>query len=312
MKRRAFLGLIGAAGATAAAGPAGAEAGHSLEGYPNSKGVLFDATRCIGCRQCEAACNQVNGLPKPAKPFTDLTVLDDTRRTHFDSYTVVNKYAPEAGKPPVFKKMQCLHCKEPACASSCFVHAYSKTPEGAVVYDSSSCVGCRYCMLACPWNMPTYEYQKLNPIVQKCHMCYPHIKAGKLQVPGCVGACPMEAMTWGKREDLLKQAWERIEANPGRYLSHVYGEKEMGGTNWMFISGVPFSQIGLREDTGTTPAPMLTAPALSLVPMVACLWPVVLGGIYTISKWREREAQAEVKKAVAQAIAEEQAKNRKA
>ena len=314
MKRRTFLGLVGAAGATAVAQVASAAPGKNLDGYPNSMGVLFDSTRCIGCRQCEAACNQVNDMPKPDKPFTDLSVMDATRRTNSKTYTVVNKYAPAAlgGKSPVFRKLQCLHCKEPACASACFVKAFKKTPEGAVVYDGSVCVGCRYCMVACPWNMPTYEFDKLIPYVRKCHMCHPHIKSGKLKVPGCVGACPMEAMTWGKREDLVKEAWERITSKPGHYQEHVYGEKEMGGTNWMYISGVPFGQTGMREDLGRTPAPELTAGALAAVPVVAAMWPVLLGGVYNISKWRQREAdqarEAAVKQAVAEALEAERAK----
>lgn len=314
MKRRTFLGLVGAVGATAVAGGAAAAPGKNLDGYPNSMGVLFDSTRCIGCRQCEAACNAVNEMPKPAKPFTDISVLDATRRTHADTYTVVNKYTPAAlgGKAPVFRKIQCLHCKEPACASACFVKAFKKTPEGAVVYDGSVCVGCRYCMVACPWNMPTYEFNKLIPYVRKCHMCHPHIKAGKLKVPACVGACPMEAMTWGKREDLVKEAWNRITAKPGQYVEHVYGEREMGGTNWMYISAAPFGQTGLREDLGRTPAPELTAGALAAVPVVAALWPVLLGGVYNISKWRQREAdharEGAVKQAVSEALEAERAK----
>ena len=218
---------------------------------------------------------------------------------------MVNKYLPQAlgGKEPVFKKMQCMHCKEPACASACFVKAFTKTPEGAVVYNPSVCVGCRYCMVACPWNMPTYEFDKLIPYVKKCHMCHPHIKAGKVQLPACVNACPMEALMWGKREDLVKLAWERISKAPSKYVQHLYGEREMGGTNWMYISGAPFGQIGMRDDLGRTSAPELTAGALALVPMIACLWPVLLGGIYNITKWREREAQQAQDEAVRQAVA---------
>ena len=314
MKRRTFLGLLGAAGATAVAGPASAAGGHTFEGYPNSMGVLFDATRCIGCRQCEQGCSTINNLEKPEKPLSDLKVLDTKRRTHAEVYTVVNKYTPEAlgGKSPVFSKTQCMHCKEPACASACFVKAFTKTPEGAVVYDGSVCVGCRYCMVACQWSMPTYEFNKLIPYVRKCHMCHPHIKAGKVQLPGCVKACPMEALTWGKREDLVKEAWKRLTAIPGKYVQHLYGEREMGGTNWMYISGVPFKQIGLAEDLGEISGPALTSGALGLVPLVAALWPVLLGGIYQITKNRDREAceakDAEIKKAVNLAVAAERAK----
>jgi len=319
MKRRHFLGLAGAATATALAGNAMAS-GHSFEGYPNSYGVLFDASRCIGCRQCEMGCNTINSenetkpwttLPKkdPAY-FADLKSMNDTARTDSTMYTLVNKYEPQAlgGKSPVYKKFQCFHCKEPACASACFVKAFTKTPEGAVTYNGSVCVGCRYCMIACPWSVPAYQFDKLVPYVQKCHMCHPHIKAGRTTVPACVGACPMEALVWGKREDLIHQAWERIRSVPGTYLPHVYGEHEMGGTNWMYISSVPFAQIGLPENLGQTPAPELTSGALGLVPLVACLWPVLLGGIWQITQWKDRKAEEATQKAVAEAVAVERAK----
>ena len=159
---------------------------------------------------------------------------------------MVNKFTPVDGRPPVFAKTQCNHCQEPACASACFVKAFTKTPEGAVVYDASVCVGCRYCMVACPFSVPAYEYNEpLTPRVMKCTMCHPRILEGKL--PGCVEACPKQAMLFGKRKDLLKIAWERITAEPGRYVEHVYGEKEMGGTNWLYISGASFQKIGMRD-----------------------------------------------------------------
>ncbi|WP_243357800.1 sulfate respiration complex iron-sulfur protein HmcB [Fundidesulfovibrio terrae] len=320
MKRRHFLGLAGAATATALAGQANAAGGHSFEGYPNSYGVLFDASRCIGCRQCEIGCNKINSEnitepwstlpPKDPKVFEDLKGMNAKARTDNTMYTIVNKFEPQAlgGKTPVFKKAQCMHCKEPACASACFVNAFKKNPEGAVTYNGSVCVGCRYCMIACPWDVPAYDFDKLIPYVQKCHMCHPHIKAGKTTVPGCVKACPMEALVWGKREDLIKEAWARIQAVPGKYLPHVYGETEMGGTNWMYISHVPFAQIGLREDLGTTAAPQLTSSALGLVPLVACLWPVLLGGIWQITKWKDKKAEDEKNTAVAEAVAAERAK----
>ncbi len=304
MKRRHFLGLLGAAGVTLSTGVSAKAASlGDVKGLPNAGGVLFDATRCIGCRKCEAACNQVNELPKPAKPFDDLTVLETTRRTDAKTYTVVNKYTPEAGKPPVFRKIQCNHCMEPACASACFVAAFKKTETGAVVYDPSVCVGCRYCMVACPFNIPAYEYDKaLTPRVMKCTMCYPRLLEGKL--PGCVEACPKEALVFGKRRELLNIAWDRISANPGRYIEHVYGEREMGGTSWLTIAPKPsFAAIGMDEHLGTTPAPELTSGALAAVPAVAGIWPVLLTGLYAISKRKEKIAEAEKKEAVEEAVA---------
>jgi len=304
MKRRQFLGLLGAAGITATLGTeAQAASGHSFDGYPNAKGVLFDSTRCIGCRKCEAACNKVNKLPAPAKPFDDLKVMDKERRTDAKSYTVVNKYPGKNG--PVFRKVQCNHCQEPACASVCFVRAFVKNPDGSVTYDASLCVGCRYCMVACPFNIPAYEYSDpLTPRVMKCTMCHDQIQKGELTAPGCVGACPKEALVYGKRKDLIEIARERIKRNPERYQDHVYGEKEMGGTNWLYLSGAEFKDIGLREDLGNVSVPTITAGPLSVVPMVAALWPALLGGVWAMNKRKEKVAADEQKAAVKAAKAE--------
>lgn len=312
MLRRKFLALMGAAGATVALGrtPANAASNAHFEGYPDGKAVLFDATRCIGCRKCEAACNKVNKLPAPAKPFDDLAVLDTERRTTAKAYTIVNKYTPEGGKGPVYRKFQCNHCQEPACASACFVRAFTKNPDNSVTYDPSVCVGCRYCMMACPFNIPAYEYSEpLTPRVMKCTMCHPQITAGELSVPGCVGACPKEALTYGPRKEILRVARERIRSFPDRYIDHVYGEREMGGTAWLYLSGVPFSQIGLREDLGVASAPELTSGALAVVPMVAAIWPALLGGIWAISRRKDKMATEDQVAAVKAAVATNQAEN---
>lgn len=299
MKRRQFLGLLGAAGITATLGSTKAQAASkSFDGYPDAKGVLFDATRCIGCRKCEAGCNKANKLPAPAKPFEDLTVLEKERRTDEKTYTVVNKYQGKKG--PLFRKIQCNHCMEPACASVCFVQAFKKNPDGSVTYDASVCVGCRYCMVACPFNIPAYEYSDpLTPRVMKCTMCHDQIQKGELSAPGCVGACPKEALTYGKREDLIDIARERMRANPGRYVKHIYGEKEMGGTNWLYLAGPDgFSALGMREDLGVKSVPEMSAGPLSVVPMVAALWPALLGGVWAINKRKEKVAAEEQKAAV--------------
>ncbi len=309
MLRRTFLGLLGTAGATAAISTPAVAGGKEFAPHPDTLGVLFDATRCIGCRKCEAACNEVNNLPAPDKKFDDLTVLDQKRRTDDKTLTVVNKYQGKGG--PVFRKSQCNHCLEPACASACFVKAFKKLPNGAVEYDASVCVGCRYCMVACPFEIPAYEYDEpLTPRVMKCTMCAPRLAEGKL--PGCVEQCPKEALTIGLRKDIIKIARERIRKYPERYVDHIYGENEMGGTSWMYISGEPFSEIGMREDLGTTSAPELTSGALAAVPIVVGLWPVLLGGIYAVSKRKDKiandERVAAVKDALAKAGAEAEKK----
>lgn len=303
VSRRKFLGWTGGALVAGLGARKAHAAGKTFDGYPGYMGVLFDANRCIGCRQCEAACNEVNQLPAPEKPFDDLSVLDVRRRTDEKSYTIVNRYQPDGAAGPVYRKFQCNHCLEPACASACFVKAFTKNPDGSVTYNADVCVGCRYCMVACPFEIPTYEYDKaFTPRIMKCTMCRPRLLEGKL--PGCVQACPREALTFGPRKQLLKIARRRIYSKPDQYIDHIYGEREMGGTNWLYISGVPFREIGLREDLGETPAPALTSGALATVPMVAAMWPLLLLGIYAMNKRRDIIADREQKDAVALAVAQ--------
>lgn len=153
-------------------------AAKDFEGYSDGMGVLVDLSRCVGCRSCEAACNKEHGLPEPEKPFNDYSVFDEMhhgqkRRTDETRYTVVNRYDIEEQSHPIYRKIQCNHCQEPACLTSCFVNAYTKTPEGAVVYDSSVCVGCRTCMIACPFYIPTFKYSSpFDPKIMKCTFCY--------------------------------------------------------------------------------------------------------------------------------------------
>ncbi len=304
ISRRKFLGWIGAAGMGTVTGKsAHAASNKHFTGHPGGLGVLHDTTRCVGCRVCEATCNKVNDLPKPDKPFKDLSVLNTKRRTTTTAYTVVNQYTNKS--TPIFRKNQCNHCLEPACASACFVKAFQKTPSGPVVYDASVCVGCRYCMIACPFEIPAYEYDDpLTPQVIKCTMCAPRLEKGML--PGCVEACPKEALTFGKRNDLIKIARQRIQKFPDRYMDHIYGEHEMGGTSWLYLSGVSFKHIGMREDLGILPAPSLTSGMLSTVPIVIGLWPVFLTGMYAMTKRREKIASQEKATAVAEAIDETQ------
>jgi Fe-S-cluster-containing dehydrogenase component len=302
ISRRSFLKSMTAAGVAVAVPKAGG-AKRDFAGYPDSGGVLHDTTLCIGCRRCEEACSEVSGLPALEKPIDDESVFENRRRTDDKTYTVVNRYEVEghAGSP-VFRKFQCNHCLEPACMSSCFVSAYRKTPEGAVEYDASVCVGCRYCIVACPFDVPTYEYNEaLEPKVTKCTLCQPRLLEGKL--PGCVEACPQEALVFGRREDLISVARERIRRHPGRYIDHIYGEYEVGGTSWLYISGAPFEELGFRTDLGTTPAPKLTSGALAAVPIIIGVWPVLLGGIYLMTQSKERSS-ARQKAAAAKEAAE--------
>jgi Fe-S-cluster-containing dehydrogenase component len=216
---------------------------------------------------------------------------------------VVNRFEGAPTSQPTFVKDQCNHCLEPACASACFVRALRKVSTGAVVYDASLCVGCRYCMIACPFNIPTYEYSEpLTPRIRKCHLCQPRLEKGLL--PGCVESCPKEALTFGPRKKLIREARQRIDKHPDRYQDHIYGEREMGGTSWLYLAGQPFGQLGMREDLGFQSAPSLTAGPLAAVPIIVGLWPVLLTGIYAISKRKDKIAQQERIEAVASTVAD--------
>ena len=296
LNRRSFLkgGLAGTAVLATAKTANQSHAAESFGGYPDSMGVLVDLTKCVGCRTCEAACNKEQGLPDPDKPFDDMSVFDELqhngqkRRTTEKAYTVVNRYdVGDREEGPVFRKFQCNHCNEPACLTSCFVNAYTKTEEGAVIYDSKVCVGCRTCMVACPFYVPAYSYSDpLNPIVKKCIMCYDtRVKFGK--PPACVEACPQEVMTFGKRKDLIKLGHERIKDNPGKYIDHIYGENEVGGTAWMYISDVPFEEVGFNTHIGEQPIISYVKEFLTIVPMVLTIWPALFTGFHLLSNRKE-------------------------
>lgn len=307
MNRRKFLTILGSAGVASALGTATVAKAAGTATYPyydNSFGVLHDTTRCIGCRRCEVGCQKVNNLPKPAKPLTDLTVLDTKRRTSAAAWTVVNKYQVE-GKD-VFRKLQCYHCNDPACASACFAKCFKKEANGVVSYDGSQCVGCRYCMVACPFYIPGFQYEEAyDPLVLKCTFCAPRLAEGKL--PGCVESCPMDALTFGRRKDLVKIARNRIEARPERYVDYIYGEYDAGGTAWITLSGVSSDKVGFDMNLGNRPMGELTAGALGSVPMIIAFWPVLFAGAYGINKRKEAIAKAELAKAKADADAAVQA-----
>jgi formate dehydrogenase beta subunit len=255
-------------------------------------GCLVDLTRCIGCRKCEQACQTINQLPPPDKSFDDLTVLDRKRRPDEKSYTVVNRYY--SGEidardqlVPTFVKIQCMHCQDPACASACIVGALTKEANGTVYYDVSKCIGCRYCMVACPFEIPAYEYHDpITPRVMKCTFCYERV-ADEGKLPGCAQICPVEAITFGKRATLLTLGHKRIEDNPGRYVDRIYGENEVGGTSWMYLSGQPFEDLGFI-DVPEKPLPQLAETIQHS--LFSYLWsPIVLFGMLGGVMWGYRD-----------------------
>lgn len=282
MKRRDFLKGCMICGAASSLGISKKAWGSgSFEGYPEGMGVLVDLTRCIGCRSCEAACNKEQQLPEPKVPFDDQSVFEEKRRPSEAAYTVVNRYEQKGG--PVYRKIQCNHCNEPACLTSCFVNAYTKTKEGAVIYNSKVCVGCRNCMIACPFNVPGYSYSSAtNPVVKKCIFCYDtRLKYGK--PPACVEICPQEVLTFGYRNDLIKIGHERIRETPDKYVDHIYGEKEVGGTGWLYLSSVPFDKVGFDNTLGNEPIISNVKEFLGTVPMVLAIWPALFTGFHLLS-----------------------------
>lgn len=274
MKRRAFLGLVGltagaslAAGASAKAKSITATTEHVV---PDGNGLLVDLTACIGCRTCEATCAETNHLPDPSY---DADTVNTIRRTTSEKqWVVVNRH--ETSKGEVFARRQCMHCAEPACTSACLTKALYKTPEGPVIWREDKCMGCRFCMVSCPFDVPKFEYQSAKPRIQKCQMCWARQKDGKK--PACVETCPAEAVTFGKRSELLEIAKQRIYQNPGKYVSHIFGEREAGGTNVLYISPVPFEELGFPTGLGTTSYPEYTKNFLTAVPVVLTLWPAFL------------------------------------
>jgi len=255
IERREFLKTLAIASGSLA-GVSSLKAKHHDELNPDRFGVLSDLTYCIGCRRCEWACNEANDLPnQPLDSFSDTSVFENMRRPTSEKYTVVNSY-PEKGinGGNLTVKVQCMHCEHPACASACIVGALTKDPNGPVNYNPDICIGCRYCMIACPFQIPAYEYEKvLTPQVRKCTLCFDRtIKNG--QLPACVEVCPTEAILFGHRNDLLEVASERIRTHPDRYVNHIYGEQEVGGTSWMYLSNQPFTDIGFPELGDKSPA----------------------------------------------------------
>lgn len=270
MDRRCFLKTSGAIGASLACGSArAAEAPATTEFV----GVLVDTTRCIGCRACEVACGQANGMLVP--DVENDGALEQARTTSEKQWTVVNRYQTEKGD--VFVKRQCMHCWQPACTAACLTNAMFKTKEGPVIWRENKCMGCRYCMVSCPFDMPKFEYDEWNPDIQKCTMCYGRLLEGKR--PACVEACPADALMFGQKRELMEIARVRIYNHPRQYVHHIYGEHEVGGTGWLYLASVPFDQLGFRTDLGTTPYPQYTREFLYAVPVVFFGLPTLLVGL---------------------------------
>lgn len=263
LNRRHFFKISGLlAAASLAKRDPSAQAAKPISSPPDTYGCLVDTTLCVGCRKCEQACNQRNRLGQPKDSFEEMAVLDKERRMDETSYTVINRYfrkemgPPAWNRPQTFVKFQCMHCQDPACVSACIVGALTKQPTGPVTYDVGKCIGCRYCMIACPFQVPAYEYHNpLTPEVRKCTFCFKDIQKGLL--PACAQICPREVITFGKRAELLHLANWKIRTKPGLYQQRIYGQQEVGGTSWLYLASETFETIGFPK-LGPTAPPRLT------------------------------------------------------
>jgi len=270
MDRRSFLKISAATGIALAAKEAPAKEAVNPEEFI---GVLVDTTRCIGCRSCERACSVAHDLPVP--DIEKDGALARARDTSDTQFTVVNRFATSKGE--VFVKKQCMHCWQPACGAACLTNAMYKTRSGPVIWRPGKCIGCRFCMVSCPFDMPKFEYNTWNPRLLKCTMCAERLEQGKR--PACVDACPTDALLFGSKRQLMEVARVRIYNHPERYVHKVYGEYEVGGTGWLYLSPVPFEEIGFRTDLGTTPYPEYTRPFLYAVPLALFGLPALLLGL---------------------------------
>jgi Fe-S-cluster-containing dehydrogenase component len=275
LNRKDFFKVLGITGATLAIGNearAVPEKEENIEFY----GILYDSTRCAGCQTCEAACAEANGLPAPTAAI-EAGVIRNTDEVH---RTVVNAFNTTKGE--AYLKKQCMHCNEPACTAACLTQAMYKTKEGAVVWRGNKCMGCRYCMVSCPFDVPKFEYHSANPKIEKCNMCFDRTKEGKL--PACVENCPAEALVYGTRRDLIKEARKRIVENPDQYVDHIYGEHEAGGTGFLYLAAVPFGELGFNMSLQKESYPSLSKGFLYSVPTIFVLWPAILLGIRESTK----------------------------
>jgi formate dehydrogenase iron-sulfur subunit len=239
LDRRTFIKMVGVT-AGGLVLPCSIVHAASPEGsLAKSKGMLSDLTRCVGCGWCQKACKEANNLPGECP-----SPGDSQASLSAENWTLVElREIEQNGQTQrIFAKRQCMHCLEPACASACPVGALHRQENGAVVYDASKCIGCRYCMMACPFGVPKFAWNQTLPTINKCFFCAGRQDQGL--EPACAAACPTGALMFGERDALIAEAEARIKAQPEEYIDHIYGKDELGGTSWMYLSPVPFDELG--------------------------------------------------------------------
>ncbi len=246
--------------------------------------ILNDVTRCIGCESCVAACKSTHGMPSEDPPPRIGASPDGLSAERWTSIVRL----PQGGN---IRKL-CRHCSSPACVSACPVGALQRTPEGPVIYDKHLCMGCRYCMMACPFGIPRYEWNSVSPSVRKCVFCYNEINNGHLERPACVTACPADATVYGTRDAMIVEAQRRIDSRPGLYLPRIWGLDEVGGTSVLYVSHVDLAVLGWKpsERLGTDPLPARTWDALRKVPFEFVGMSALMTGVWWVIERRQRLA----------------------
>ena len=250
-----------------------------IKDFTGDRTFLIDLTRCTGCRACQVACKQWNQLPPEQTTFFNGAGYQNPSAMSERTFTLVKflDYERNGQNEFRFYKEMCMHCNEPACASVCPVAAFRKTKEGPVVYDVNRCIGCRYCMIACPFGVPKFEWSKILPLVRKCTGCYARVREGL--VPACAKTCPT-AIVYGSRKDMIHEARRRLQARPDFYFPKIYGLDEAGGTSVLYLSALPFSELGFKKVT-TRPLPEYTWQALRFVPGIF----LSMGALLTFTSW---------------------------
>lgn len=284
MDRRTFLKRlgIGMAGMTCGGVLApGRSNAQEIAGEQEFLSILIDTTRCIGCRSCELACAETYDLPIP--DIEDNSVFEHERHTTETQWTIVNRYETDQGT--VFAVKRCMHCNQPACVAACLVKAMEKQEEGPVTWEKN-CMGCKMCAFSCPFDKAILESHSATPRIRKCLLCWDK-RLVNGEIPACVEACPTEALLFGTRRELIEEARTRMYQHPDRYIHHIYGENEVGGTSVLYLSAVPFEQLGFRTDLGTTALPEFSTGFLYAVPIIFVLWPAFLLGVNRATRKEE-------------------------
>jgi formate dehydrogenase iron-sulfur subunit len=250
-----------------------------------SKAVLYDANKCIGCRACQIACKQWNELP--ADKTSNNGTYENPPHLNARTFTKIQFKEIEVDSKFhfLFTKVQCMHCEHPACVEACPVAALQKTDMGPVTYDDSKCFGCRYCMVACPFGIPNFEWDDPLPWIRKCTFCADRQSSGLK--PACVSTCPTGALQFGERDELISEAKKRIASHPTEYVDHIYGEKEAGGTSWLYLSPVSFKALGF-PDLGLEPVTLNVERTMGAIPAVLVGVAAAMSGIYWISQRRQK------------------------